>query len=416
MGEPLNLGIANTTFSLFRSLRHRSFALLWGGQTISRLGNALYQVGLAWWVLEKTGSAATMGAVLVLTFAPNVVFALLGGVAVDRLRRAQVMLASDLLRGSVVAVVAVLAASRLLEVGHVYAVSLLFGFVGAFFGPAYTALTPEVVPRDSLPSANSLTSLGAQFAGIAGPAVGAAIVAQSGTAAAFGLDAVSFFVSAGCLAPLLAVTDPPVREPRRGGILRDVREGLGAVLAVPWLWITIAFAGLVNISYSGPWSVVLPFLVRDHLQGGVGWLGLVYSMLSLGFVLGAVWLGRGVRVRHRGLIAYGGWMVGGLMTFLLGLPIPLGTVLAIVLIAGVADAAFAMTWTNTLQEMVPGQLLGRVSSIDFLGSFILMPAGYGLAGWASDAVGPSLVFIIGGLATLGLAGLVLLHPAIRQLD
>lgn len=48
--------------------------------------------------------------------------------------------------------------------------------------------------------------------------------------------------------------------------------------------------------------------------------------------------------------------------------------------------------------------------------FLLLPAGYGLAGWATDRLGPSLVFVIGGAVTLGLAGLVLAHPSIRNLD
>ena len=72
--------------ALFRSLRHRPFALLWGGQAISVLGENLYRIALAWWVLEKTGSAAVMGGVLVFSFVPTVLFTLFGGVAADRFR------------------------------------------------------------------------------------------------------------------------------------------------------------------------------------------------------------------------------------------------------------------------------------------------------------------------------------------
>jgi hypothetical protein len=104
------------------------------------------------------------------------------------------------------------------------------------------------------------------------------------------------------------------------------------------------------------------------------------------------------------------------MTLLLGLSMPLVASLAVVLIAGVADAAFALIWTNTLQEMVPQELLGRVASVDSLGSVILLPAGYGLAGWATGQIGPSAVFIIGGAVTFALCVLVLVHPAIRNLD
>src|SRR5215211_5322930 len=85
-----------TTIVLLRSLGHRSFALLWCGQTLSRIGGFLYEIALAWWVLQETGSAAAMAGVLIFAFTPMVLFLVIGGVAVDRLPRVQLMLASDL--------------------------------------------------------------------------------------------------------------------------------------------------------------------------------------------------------------------------------------------------------------------------------------------------------------------------------
>src|SRR5919201_1459275 len=141
--------------NLFRSLRHRPFALLWSGQVISRVGDYLYQIALAWWVLEKTGSAAAMSAVFIFAFAPMLLFLLIGGVTVDRFPRVQVMYLSDLARGFIVCLVALLAWTQQLEIGHVYHASLVLGFVDAFFQPAYTAAVPELIPEADLPSANS---------------------------------------------------------------------------------------------------------------------------------------------------------------------------------------------------------------------------------------------------------------------
>jgi hypothetical protein len=83
---------------------------------------------------------------------------------------------------------------------------------------------------------------------------------------------------------------------------------------------------------------------------------------------------------------------------------------------GVSFAIFELIWTNSLQELVPHEQLGRVSSIDFLGSFALMPIGFGVVGWATDQLGAPLIFVIGGVLTVGLATLGLTHPAIRNLD
>src|SRR5690349_13987159 len=162
--------------NLLRALQQRPFRFLWSGQTISRLGDSLYQVALAWWVLQKTGSGIAMGTVFSLSFLPMVVFLLAGGVAVDRWPRLRVMLAADIARGILAALVAGLAYAQTLEIWHVYAASVVFGLVNAFFQPAYAAVVPEMTPRDVLPSANALTDLSWQLAGIAGPALGAIIV------------------------------------------------------------------------------------------------------------------------------------------------------------------------------------------------------------------------------------------------
>jgi MFS transporter, DHA3 family, tetracycline resistance protein len=79
-------------------------------------------------------------------------------------------------------------------------------------------------------------------------------------------------------------------------------------------------------------------------------------------------------------------------------------------------SVFSLIWTHTLQEMVPGNMLGRVSSIDALGSFVLLPIGFALAGWGTDLLGAPKVFLIGGIGVILLVLLGLAHPAIRNLD
>src|SRR3990172_11102073 len=186
-----------------RALKNRAFALMWTGQTISRLGDNLYRIALAWWVLEETGSAVAMGTVLVFSQVPMLLFLLIGGVVVDRLPRIRVLITSDILSGLAVTFVAAFSWLDILELWHVYLASLIFGFVEAFFFPAYQALIPTIASQDQLVSANSLDGLSQRVTGIIGPALGAALVAVGGTSIAFGLDGLSFFISALCVLPLL---------------------------------------------------------------------------------------------------------------------------------------------------------------------------------------------------------------------
>ena len=418
--------------NVLRSLTYRPFALLWAGQTTSRLGDSLYRIALSWWVLEKTGSAVAMGTVLIFSQIPLLLFLLIGGVVVDRLPRIRIMFASDVLCGLVVTFVALFAWFNLLEIWHIYIASILFGFVEAFFFPAYQAVVPEITPYELLTSANSLNGLSQRVTGIVGPALGAALVAAGGTSVTFALDALSFFVSALCVLPLLRSNPDPRQRPvetaeassgpqssvraalKQG--FADLLEGFRLVIRIPWIWITILLFGFINIMEAGPRAVAMPFLIKQDLGADVELLGLFGSAASLGFVVGMVWLGQYVRLHRRGLLAYLSIILSGsaLLPFAFQLPVPV--LVASMFISGIASSVFALIWTHTLQEMVPGNMLGRVYSIDALGSFVLLPIGFALAGWGTDLLGAPRVFLIGGIGTILLVLLGLSHPAIRNLD
>ncbi len=403
--------------SNFRALKDRSFALLWGGQTISRLGDSVFQLSLAWWVLEKTGSAVTMGSILVATSVPMIIFLLVGGLTVDRVSRTHLMFFSDLTRGIIVTVISVLAYTNLLEVWHVLVMGIIFGFISAFFAPAYVALVPEITPRDDLPSANSLSGLSAHLGSIAGPGIGAAIVALGGTPLAFAVNAASFFAGAAFLFPLLKDSRPPTRDTApSANPLHDLRDGLKTVMASPILWVTILVASLGNMVLSGPRSVAMPFLVKDFLGGDASMLALINSIFPVGFIAGNLWLGRKPRLRWRGISLFVWWGAASVVLIVFGFRLPLWILGVAAFVFGFGIEIVNLIWTNLMQELVPREQMGRVSSIDMLGSFVFMPLGYALAGWATDVIGPSMVFIVfSALSALFAVG-GLAFPSIRQVD
>ena len=417
--------------NLLRSLKHRPFALLWAGQTTSRLGDSLHRIALAWWVLEKTGSAAAMGTVLVLTQIPLLIFLLIGGIVVDRFPRIRIMFISDVLSGLVVTFIAVFSWLDILEIWHIYLASLLFGFVEAFFFPAYQAIIPQIVPSDMLTSANSVNGLSRRATGIIGPAIGAALVAAGGTSLAFGLDALSFFISALFVFPLLRdksietqnvekVPETPgkpnsIKEMIKQGII-DLRQGFNVIIAIPWIWITILIYGFVNMAEGSPRAVAMPFLIKNDLGADVALLGIFGSVFSIGFVVGAILLGQFKRLRKRGLMAYITPLVQGVILLFFGFKFPIPVLIGSMFVYGFTFSVFGLIWDNTLQEMVPHEMLGRVYSIDALGSFVFLPIGFALAGWATDLIGAPTVFLIGGFSTIALGLLGLSRSAIRNLD
>lgn len=401
---------------LFSALRYRSFALLWLGRTISALGDGIFLVAVAWWVLETTKSASANSLILICETLPLLLLLLVGGAVVDRMPRRWLLLLSDVVRGLVVCIVALLAWQHMLAVWHLAVLSVIFGAVRAFFFPAYTSILPQVTPKESLPSANSLASLSRQASGIIGPALGGILVALGGAPLAFGLDGMSFFLSAACIIVMPMITSTSETRAERGEVLHDVRDGLLIVLRSPWLWITIVVAGVSNITLTGPLQAALPLLVSGSLHASVGVYSLFNTLSAVGATLAAVGLGQTAKLRRRGVLSYGAWLAAGAAVSFMGLPIGVAGVGVAILICGGAFATLELVWANTLQEIVSPTQLGRVSSIDALGSYALLPVGYGLAGLAADHIGAAPTFVVGGIISIIVIGLGLLHPAVRKLD
>jgi len=405
--------------AIFRAFHHRAFSLLVSGQTLSRMGDFLYQIALAWWVLEKTNSGIAMGAVFLFTLTPTILFVLLGGALVDRLPRARLLFLSDLGRGAIMTLITLLAFSNQLELWMVYIGSLLFGFADAFFTPALQALVPQIIPQEDLTSANSINSLSMQLGRVAGPALGGILVGFGGTTLAFGINAASFLISAFTLIPLLSIPAPARSEETESTpqhLLADIREGWQTTVASPILWVSIITFAFVNITLAGPFSVGMPFLVRNHLGGDEKLLGLLYAVFPIGYAISGVALGNVQRLRHRGIVSYICSAVAGIGLGVFGLKLPLWALIVAALVNGAALEISGLIWTNILQEFVPQEKLGRIASIDTLGSFVLLPLGFAFTGWLVDRLDIAIIFIAAGAVAALVSLLPLLHPSIRGLD
>lgn len=227
------------TFSAFTS---RDFRLLWGGQTISFVGDAAFVVALSWRVTALTGKASSLGLVLAVEGIATLAKLLLGGVLADRYSRRGLMIASDLSRAGVAAVFCVVDASGHLTLTSVLVLAACFGFADGFFQPAFGGIVPLVVETPMLASANSWLSVGRRGGAVVGPAIAAGVYGAVGPAAVWGLEAVSFVAAAG--AALLARPRRPVPWARLG-VGRELAEGFRYVVSVSWLWRGIMAAALV---------------------------------------------------------------------------------------------------------------------------------------------------------------------------
>ena len=145
-------------------LRHRDFRLLWTGQTVSSFGNAVRSVALPFQLLALGASPLQLGVAVGINTATSVAFLLLGGAVADHFPRRVLILASDLLGGCVVAVIALLSAAGQLRVEHVYIAAVGLGAADAFQSPAYSAIIADLVPANILRAGNAARLLGRSLA------------------------------------------------------------------------------------------------------------------------------------------------------------------------------------------------------------------------------------------------------------
>ena len=337
------------------ALQGHDFALLWSGQTVSLVGDGVFSIALALETLRLSPKAGSLSLVLAARVVPTVLLLLFAGALTDRLSRRAIMLASDVLRGAVVAAIAALAGTGSLRVWLLVLLSALFGVGDAFFVPAFTALVPGILPDELLVQANALTGTSQLLAqALVGPALGGLLVATAGTAWSFAFDAMTFGVSTLCLA---ALRTPPVPAPAPRSVVGDVREGLRYTRSQPWLWWTILGAGLANFAIFAPTGVLLPLLIRHSLHAGAFALGAVMAAGGLGGVVAAGVLGRYGAPRRRVTTMWSGWMVAALLFAGLGVAANLGETTALYGLAWFCVSVGSFIWTPLMQQLVPDELL-----------------------------------------------------------
>lgn len=400
---------------LLRVLRHRDFRLVWLAHSASVVGDRIVTVALALFVVQLTGSATDLGLVLAAYSVPLIVFMLVGGVFADRLPRHLVVVGTDLVRFALHALLALLIVTGAVQIWHLVAIGVLFGSAEAFYRPAATGLLPQTVPENEIQEANAATTLFANLAEFAGPALATALVLGLSPAAAFGLDAATFLVSA----LLLVHVRPrergaPVAAGPRPSLRGDIRDGFAEVRSRSWVWATLAAFSLALFCALAPLFVLGP-LVAEERYGDIAIFGLVFAAFGAGTVGGSLAALRW-RPRHPMRQAMTLILLWPAAIALFGAGAPLAVVVPAMVVAGAGVALFDVWWLTALAERIPPDKLSRVTSYDWTVSLGLVPLGYVLAGPAADAFGATQVLLGGALVAFVALALGSLPRETRMLE
>jgi MFS family permease len=401
---------------VLRPFALRDFRLLWTGLAVSMFGDGLFLVAIAWQGYELTNDPGKVALLGLAWTAPMVVLLLLGGVIADRFDRRRVMIVSDVVRGSAVAAMGLLAIAGELELWHLVVLAAVYGAGDALFPPAFGAIVPDLVPADLLVQANAVDQFVRPFMlQIVGPAVSGLLIDAVGTGTVFLADAGTFCVST---AALLLMRPVPARrrEGAPAGVLADIREGFRFVRSQTWLWGTLTAAGLLLLVWLGPVDVLLPYVVKNELGGSALDLGLVFACGGLGAVLAAVTMAQRRLPTRMITFMYAAFALAVSGPIVYGLAHQIWPMMLMAVAAGAGTSAGTIVWVTLMQRHVPGELLGRVTSLDWFVSIGLAPVSFAITGPIAGAIGARETLVAAG--ALGVAAMVsfLFLPGMRDLE
>jgi DHA3 family tetracycline resistance protein-like MFS transporter len=393
----------------------RDFALIWAATAISRLGDGLYLVAIAWQTYAISNVPTAMSVVGLATTLPQLVLLLFSGALSDRLPRRRLMVGADALRAVAIGTLGALALADALSLATIFALVAVYAVGIALFQPASMSLLPQVVPPERRAQANGLMRLASALAiRLIGPALGGGVVGAFGAGTAFLADAATFVVS---LALLLMVSVYPVPAREAKSLLADVREGLGFVRRQGWLTASLAAASIGLLCYEGPTAILLPYLIKNHFGGHASDLGFVLSAGGVGAVLAAFLISHFGLPAKRTTLMYGLWTL--LASSVLWYAIA-GSIWQLGVVCFVAIGSMIggeVIWMTLLQDHVPHELLGRVASLDTVVSFSLVPVSMALTGPIAAAAGARPTMLVAGMIGVScVAGLFLTRPSLRTFD
>ncbi|MEW6309064.1 MAG: MFS transporter [Bacillota bacterium] len=387
-----------------KSLICGEFGKVWASQAVSLTGDWIYYVALILHVLKLTGSAFTLGKLLIFSALPVAVCSPLAGVLVDRVNRKYIMVTVDVARAALVALV-----PYTVSIGQIYVLTMGLAALGVFYSAARGAVVPKLVPPEALFAANSLSALTLGVARVLGSALGGILIGLRGPHTAFLVNSGTFL----CSACLIACTAIPANNGHSSAVRskelwRDLISGYAYIKDSPVVLFLAMLIGLALMA-AGAGTIGFPVLIRDELGAGAGSLGSIMAAMGAGAFVGSALSARyGARFEPRRVAVVILACLG-----VLAMAIPylrvVGCVAILVAMFGLGNTAISITFESTVQRLVPDAMLGKVFAAYTMLVQVTNLLSMGSAGYFIDRFGAKLVIFAAGafiFACSSLAGIL----------
>jgi MFS family permease len=378
--------------------RHRIFRSVWIATVLSNFGGMIQGVGAAWMMVALAASPQMVTMVQASITLPIVLLALVAGALADAHDRRKLMMLAQAFMLAVSVALAAFAYLGLITPWLLLLFTFLIGCGAALNAPAWQASVGSMVPREDIPMAVTLNSMGFNLARSLGPAIGGLIVALAGAAAAFAVNAASYV---GLIFVLMGWR--PEREPRslpRERLASAIRSGIRYVAMNPAINVTLV-RGFVTGAGASAVSALLPLIARDRIHGGPAIYGLLLGAFGAGAVAGALW-------SHRLRVAYPNELVVRCALFGSACGIALSAVstslpatLLAMLLCGFGWVLIVSILNATVQMSSPRWVVARALSLYQMATFAGLAGGSWTWGMVTEATSLGTALAAAAVVQLG---------------
>src|SRR6266849_3107094 len=398
---------AEGSYGPWSVLRNRNYALLFWGQLISAAGTQMQVVAVAWQVYLLTHSAVALGVIGLIQAIPRLVFSLVGGVLADVFDRRKMLLVIELLLAATSAVLAICTILHVINLVIIYVVVLIAASVSAFEFPTRQAIVPNLVPREQMADAMSLSMAMMQLTFIIGSTAGGFVIAWVGVANTYWIDVISYFVVIGSLL-LIVVPRIPVEKRAQAGF-GALSDGVRFLRAHPVILAVLSLDFFATF-FGSPKSL-LPVYASDILHVGPQGLGVLLAATSIGAVVLTPFTGRIGRIARQGLGIVLAIIAWGVCIVAFGFfPGPLWLGVLFLAGAGAADMVSMILRGLIVQLITPDEFRGRISAVNAMFVIGGPMLGQFESGLVAGLFGAEFSVVSGGLAcivaTIAIAALV----------
>ena len=413
---PVSIGQITTVgqkLRMFRALRHRNFRLLWLSATGQSMAMGMQFLILGWMILEETGSRSGLGLVIFLYGMPNLALMVFGGVFADRINRLKLLFTCQAIVTVLILALAVLTQANLVAVWHIYTTAFILGTIQAMNMPARMAMVADMVDRENLMNAVSLTMLVMNTGRIIGPAIAGVLIDVAGLGPALFFNVGCYFAGTMCLLLIRGVTLQK-REARSGAILGDLATGLRYFWATPVAFSVIGI-GFAFGFFGMPHMQVMPGFAKDVLGADASGAGLLIMAAGLGSLLGSLILASLGNTPYKNRLLLGTITMFCISLVLFAFSPWYWVSWAILIFVGMGSMSYVAVGTTVLQLTVPSEVQGRVLSLWMMGASFMYVGALPTA-LVADALDWRIAVAAGAVISLAFAvWLGMLRPTIRHL-